>query len=61
MQLNLNWIQRGILILAGLLFAVASILTLIDHSPDRWLAMALSVLAIACFLFASTYRARPDG
>jgi hypothetical protein len=61
MQLNLNWIQRGILILAGLLFAGASVLTLIDYPPDRWLAMALFVLAIACFLFASTYRPRSEG
>jgi hypothetical protein len=61
MQLNLNWIQRGILILAGLLFAGASVLTLVDHPPDRWLATALSVLAIACFLFASTYRPKSNG
>lgn len=60
MRLDLNWTQRGILVVAGLLFLLFAVGELDGFEPDKWLATTLFAAAVASFILAATSRAKRD-
>lgn len=62
MRINLNWLQRCILAVAGLLLLLFAANAFEGHSSDdRWLATALFLAAVVCFILSTSSRAKTDG
>lgn len=60
MKLTLNWAQRGILIVGGLLLLLSAMNTIEGIWADRWLATLLFVLALIAFVLAASSRSKTD-
>lgn len=61
MRIRLNWGQRIILIVAGVLLLLFGLNTYEGYAEDRfWLATVQFLLAIGCFVLAASSKGRAD-
>ena len=62
MRLNLNWLQRGLLIFGGLFFVLFGMKSAEGYGEwDGWLATIKFALALGCFVLAAQSRSKSDG
>jgi hypothetical protein len=61
MRLDLNWLQRAILLFAALLLGTATFGSFTSGwDSDPWLTTALFILTVAALLLAASRRANRD-
>jgi hypothetical protein len=56
MRLKLNWIQRGLLILGGLLLVMLALGSMTDYPRDRALGTLQFIAGIVLFVVAASSR-----
>jgi hypothetical protein len=61
MRLNLNWVQRALLIVAGLFLLLFAFGTVDGYDGDAWLGTFLFLAAVVCFVLSAASRSRADG
>jgi hypothetical protein len=61
MGIELNWVQRGVLLVAGLLLLLFAMNEWDGYGSDQWLATALFVLAVLSFVLAAKPKGKKDG
>lgn len=56
MRLSFNWVQRGLLVLAGLFFAMLALGSMTDYPQDKRLGSAQFLIAFVLFVAAASSR-----
>ena len=59
--MNLNWIQRILLVFGGLLLLLFAFNTFESYTGSKWLASFLFIAAIGSFVLAASSRRKTDG